>query len=69
MNPPEPPPVLELNYGQYQGWNCCWCGASLKGGGQPAGISRGNSGAHHLDINVYACSPCCVAPRPEGAGQ
>ncbi|WP_157852688.1 hypothetical protein RFN58_06730 [Streptomyces iakyrus] len=64
-----PPPVIELTYGQYQGWNCCYCNSSLAGGGLPAGTSRGNSGAHHLDINVYACPPCTAARRPEGADQ
>ncbi|OUC95100.1 hypothetical protein CA983_33995 [Streptomyces swartbergensis] len=59
MRRPTPPPVTELTYGQYQGWHCCWCSASLRGGGVPAGIAPGQAGAYDLSINVYACGPRC----------
>jgi hypothetical protein len=58
---PEPPPPTELTYGQYQGWNCCWCGTSLKDGGVEAGVSRGEAGTYVLDIEVYACEPCAAS--------
>lgn len=56
---PTPPPATELTYRQYQGWDCCWCGASLSAGGVSAGISRGTVGAHKLDVEVYACGRRC----------
>jgi hypothetical protein len=61
-----PPPVTELTYGQYQGWNCCWCRARLTNGGVSAGVSRGEAGTYVLDIEVYACGPKCPR-RPRGA--
>ena len=69
MNETTPPPVTQLTHGQYSGWNCVWCNASLRGGGTSVGISRGASGAHCLDVEVYACQPCFVLRRPQGADQ
>lgn len=60
---PEPPPVQELNRAQYDGWACCWCAKELWSGAVSAGISRGQQGAVVLDIEVYACAECAVAPR------
>lgn len=62
---PEPPPVRELSKAQYDGWACCWCGKGLLDakGTVSAGISRGSSGVHVLDIEVYACAGCTVAPE------
>lgn len=61
---PEPPPATELNYTQYSGRACCWCGKSLLDvtGVKSAGIARGSSGVHVLDIEVYACPDCAAAP-------
>lgn len=58
---PSPPPVSQLSKAQYAGWNCCWCNASLMNvrSTVSAGISRGNSGAHVLDSEVFACGPNC----------
>jgi hypothetical protein len=56
---PEPPPPTELTHGQYSGWNCVWCNASLKEGGASAGVSRGDVGACNLDTQVYDCGPRC----------
>lgn len=64
-----PPPPTALTHGQYQGWNCCWCRASLKNGGVSAGISRGSIGAHALDIEVYACQPCHTSRSHQGDDQ
>ncbi|MBC2903540.1 hypothetical protein [Streptomyces cupreus] len=62
---PKPPPVDQLNYAQHSGWRCCWCNKSLMGGARSAGISRGSSGVHVLDIEVYECGPRCPKrPRP-----
>ncbi|OXS35364.1 hypothetical protein CHR28_10170 [Streptomyces sp. XY006] len=63
MTLPTPPPVSDLTYGQYQGWNCCWCNARLTGGAVPAGIAQGASGAHDLSMQVYACR-ICVSQSP-----
>ncbi|MGP4084193.1 hypothetical protein [Streptomyces sp. KR55] len=51
------PSALDLTRAQYSGWACCWCGRRLTEGGVSAGIARGRSGAHVLDIEVYACLP------------
>ncbi|CAL9476008.1 hypothetical protein SUDANB6_02937 [Streptomyces sp. enrichment culture] len=60
MNLPEPPPFADLTYHQRAGWACCWCGTSLmRIDAVPAGRSRGRSGAHVLDVDVYACGPTC----------
>ncbi|UOB09050.1 hypothetical protein MQE23_08295 [Streptomyces sp. HP-A2021] len=59
MSRPAPPPPTELTYGQYSGWNCCWCNASLQAGGVSAGVSQGGIGAHGLDVEVYECGPRC----------
>ena len=61
----QPPPVSDLSYAQYSGWACCWCSARLWHGAVSAGIARGRSGAHVLDIEVYAC-PDCADARPRG---
>jgi len=67
---PTPPPVSELSKAQYDGWACCWCGKDLLGvrGTVSAGIARGLSGVHVLDIEVWACGPKCPQrprrPRP-----
>jgi hypothetical protein len=55
-----PPPADQLNYEQYSGRACCWCGKRLTSGAVSAGISRGSQGAHVLDIEVYACSLCAL---------
>lgn len=55
---PELPSVLDLTYGQSAGWNCVWCSARLTSGAVSAGIARGQSGAHNLDTEVYACPDC-----------
>ena len=62
---PAPPPVRELSRAQYSGWACCWCGKSLLDvtGAVLAGISRGSSGVHVLDIEVYACPDCAGATQ------
>ncbi|MFJ8057361.1 hypothetical protein [Streptomyces sp. NPDC096142] len=64
---PEPPPVEQLSRAQYDGWACCWCGKSLLHGSGvvSAGIARGNSGVHVLDVEVFACGPACPR-RPHG---
>lgn len=54
----EIPSVLALNYGQYAGWNCVFCGCILTRDARLVGISRGSEGAHVLDVEVYA-GPCC----------
>ncbi|MGW2379323.1 hypothetical protein [Streptomyces sp. NPDC001658] len=56
---PEPPPVDQLSRAQFDGWACCWCGTRLWSGARSAGIARGSSGAHVLDIEVYECGPRC----------
>lgn len=61
---PDPPPVGDLSKAQYDGWACCWCGSSLLSvKAVPAGVSRGSSGVHVLDIEVWACPGCAVAPQ------
>ena len=68
MTSPQPPTANGLTYAQRQGWACCWCGTSLwtPAGGVSAGIARGRSGAHVLDIEVSACSlDCPKRPTPE----
>jgi hypothetical protein len=60
---PEPPPATELGYEAYSGRACCWCGKELWSGAVSAGISRGRQGAVVLDIEVYACPACAVAPE------
>lgn len=57
------PPANALTRAQYSGWACCWCGASLlRSGGSSVGVARGRSGAHVLDVEVYACPNCAPAP-------
>jgi hypothetical protein len=60
---PTPPPTSELTYGQYQGFNCCWCNTVLTTGAVEAGVSRGGVGAHVHDNLVYACRDCVAARR------
>lgn len=60
---PTPPPTSELTYGQYQGFNCCWCNTKLTTGAVEAGVSRGGVGAHVHDNRVYACRDCATARR------
>ena len=64
----QPPPVSDLSYAQYSGWACCWCGTQLRHGAVSAGIARGRSGAHILDIEVYACPDCADARLPDHVG-
>lgn len=67
--PTPPPAAIELNYEQYSGRACCWCGTRLWRGAVSAGIARGSIGAHVLDIEVYACSPRCPErPRRKTPG-
>ena len=70
---PSPPPTSELTYGQYQGFNCCWCNTVLTTGAVDAGVSRGGVGAHVHDNRVYACPTCAyingltqTPPTPTG---
>lgn len=70
MNTPiELPPVSLLSYWQYKGWSCVWCEKRLTTGAVCAGIALGDSGAHSLDTEVYACSDCAsthgLTGRPE----
>ncbi|MGD1220018.1 hypothetical protein AB9Q10_16495 [Streptomyces krungchingensis] len=65
---PSPPPVERLTYAQYSGWACCWCTKKLWHGAVSAGISRGSSGAHVLDIEVYAHPECIPAPATTSGG-
>lgn len=62
---PEPPAANGLSKAQYDGWACCWCGKGLLDakGTVSAGISRGRQGAVVLDVEVYACAGCAVAPE------
>ncbi len=69
---PEPPPVERLSKAQYDGWACCWCGKSLlhDSGAVSAGIARGNSGVHVLDVEVFACGAACPqGPRSPRSGR
>lgn len=50
----EPPPVTTLGWAQRSGWACYWCGKNLWHGAISAGIARRRSGAHVLDVEVYA---------------
>lgn len=58
----EPPAATDLNREQYSGRACCWCGTPLWSGAVSAGIARGRSGAHILDIEVYAHPNCATVP-------
>lgn len=53
------PPIEELAPGVDRGWNCVWCGKRLDVGAVVAGWSRGRSGAHVLDCEVWACPNNC----------
>lgn len=57
----ELPPVEQLSYGQYNGTACVWCSTKLTTGAVSAGIARGQSGAHILDTEVFACPDCAPA--------
>lgn len=57
------PAATDITYGQYCGWNCVRCGERLTTGAVSAGIARGASGAHVLDVEVYVC-PSCIGPPP-----
>lgn len=59
--PVELPPVSLLSYWQYKGWDCVWCATRLTTGAVSAGIALGDSGAHSLDTEVYACPDCATA--------
>ncbi len=59
------PPVRDLTRGQHDGHACVWCGKPLWRGAVSAGVSRGRSGAHVLDIEVYACTDCHNAPHTQ----
>ncbi|MEU6098656.1 hypothetical protein [Streptomyces sp. NPDC047079] len=65
MTRPTPPPTSHLNAEQYAGRACCWCGKPLWHGAVSAGISRGRSGAHVLDTEVYACAACASGRHPQ----
>lgn len=60
----ELPPVEQLSYGQYNGLACVWCGIRLTQGAVSAGTARGQSGAHILDTEVYACPEHPGGPAP-----
>lgn len=62
MNRRALPSAKALTYAQFSGWACCWCGTSLlRAGGISAGVARGSSVAHILDVEVYACAACAAA--------
>jgi hypothetical protein len=63
MKTPPLPSALDLTRAQYNGWACVWCGARLDKGAKSAGRATGQSGAHDLGIEVYACPACAVAPQ------
>lgn len=54
----QPPPVTSLSRAQISGWACCFCGRDIWAGAVSAGIARGQSGAHDLSVEVYACPDC-----------
>jgi hypothetical protein len=49
------PPAAELTYGQGRGWDCFACGRRLTTGAVLVGRAQGQSGAHDLSADVYAC--------------
>ncbi|MFI1728166.1 hypothetical protein ACH40E_02785 [Streptomyces acidicola] len=60
----QPPPVTALTYAQKAGWACCFCGKDIWTGAVSAGIARGRSGAHVLDVEVFACPDCQKTATP-----
>ena len=52
------PPADDLDWEQYAGRACVWCGQPLTIGGRSVGTARGQADAHNLDVEVYA-GPCC----------
>lgn len=56
------PSVHTLTKAQHDGWACVWCSERLWIGAVSAGIARGQSGAHVLDVEVYACPDCAKTP-------
>lgn len=52
------PSARDLNYQQYSGWACCFCGKALWRGAVSVGIAVGSQGACVLDVEVFACSLC-----------
>jgi len=61
------PPASSLTRAQHDGHACVWCGKKLWQGATSAGIARGRSGAHVLDIEVYACPDCTTETPADGA--
>lgn len=57
------PSALELTRPQFDGWACVWCRTPLGKGAVSAGRATGSVGAHSLDIEVYACPSCIIAPK------
>lgn len=55
------PSARDLTRAQHDGRACVWCCKALWRGAVSAGIARGMSGAHCLDIEVFACPGCAVA--------
>ncbi|MGW4030730.1 hypothetical protein ACWEFL_15655 [Streptomyces sp. NPDC004838] len=49
------PPVEDLTWRAYQGYDCYACGRRLTTGAVYRGWARGQSGAHKLDTEVWAC--------------
>jgi hypothetical protein len=50
------PPAAELTYGQGRGWDCVACGKRLPAvGAVLVGRAKGESGAHDISADVWAC--------------
>jgi hypothetical protein len=62
---PPLPAARDLTRAQHDGHACVWCGKPLWRGAVSAGIARGRSGAHTLDVEVYACPDCHTAQHPD----
>lgn len=61
------PDANALTRAQYDGHACVWCRTPLTTGATSAGVARGRSGAHVLDIEVYACPDCTETPTGDTA--
>ncbi|MFI8351210.1 hypothetical protein [Streptomyces sp. NPDC085596] len=51
------PTTHALTSAQYSGQDCTWCGAPLGRRGAPAGLARGQIGAHVVAVPVFQCQP------------
>ena len=59
------PSARDLTGAQHDGHACVWCGKPLRRGAVSAGIARGKSGAHVLDVEVFACPDCHTTPHTQ----